>query len=134
MIFKDTGPVQKLTKRETDYEDIEEVPKIKISKIAKQQKYVKQCSTKCKEISMKPNIFDNPPVYLTRLFDNKEICVINGNDELSKEQIEKILLQHKAKVVQNPLKENYCIIVGNAKTVNILLIINFVSSFYNSIY
>lgn len=119
-----------MTKRETDYEDIE-VPKIKICKTAKQQKYVKQCSTKYKEIS---NIFDNPSVHLTRLFDDKEICVINGNDELSKEQIEKILLQHKAKVVQNPLKENYCIIVGNVKTVNILFLINAVSSFYNSMY
>ncbi|XP_043526731.1 DNA ligase 4 [Frieseomelitta varia] len=115
-LIKDTGPVQKLTKRETDYEDIEEIPKTKICKTAKQQESVKQCSTKYKEILVKPNIFDNTPVHLTRLFEDKEICVINGNDELSKEQIENILLQHKAKVVQNPLKENYCIIVGNAKT------------------
>ena len=123
-----------MTKRGIDYEDIEEIPETKICKTAKQQNYVKQCSTKYKEKSMKPNIFDNPPVHLTRLFDDKEICVINGNDELSKEQIEKILLQHKAKVVQNPLKENYCIVVGNAKTVYVLLIINFISSFKNSMY
>ncbi|KOX77101.1 DNA ligase 4, partial [Melipona quadrifasciata] len=116
-LIKDTGPIQKLTKREIDYEDIEEVPKTarEICKTAK-QKYAKECLTKYKEKSMKPNIFDNPLVHLTRLFDDKEICVINGNNELSKEQIEKIFLQHKAKVVQNPLKENYCIIVGNAKT------------------
>lgn len=74
---------------------------------------------------MKPNIYDNPPVHLTRLFDDKEICVINGVDELPKEQIEEILVQHRANVVQNPLKENYCIIVGNVKTVNVLFTISF---------
>ncbi|XP_054011340.1 DNA ligase 4 isoform X2 [Hylaeus anthracinus] len=110
-LVKDSRPIQKLTKREVDRNDIGEAPEIKVRK-------TKQTLTKCEEKSPRSNIMDNKPlVHLTRLFDGKEICVINGDDELSKEHIEEILLQHSAKVVQNPLKENYCIIVGNVKTV-----------------
>ena len=47
---------------------------------------------------------------------NKEIIVINGDNELPKERIEEILLQHKAKIVQSPSKNNYCIIVDNPRT------------------
>ncbi|XP_050487709.1 DNA ligase 4 isoform X2 [Bombus huntii] len=117
LLIKDTQPIQKLTKREIPYEDIEEACESKVCKTRKQR------SIKYEEKSMKPNIYDNPPVHLTRLFDDKEICVINGVDELPKEQIEEILLQHRANVVQNPLKENYCIIVGNVKTVRASCII-----------
>ncbi|XP_076165211.1 DNA ligase 4 isoform X3 [Ptiloglossa arizonensis] len=108
-LVKDSRPIQKLIKPDVDFNDIEEVPEIKVRRI-------KQCSTKFEEKLTKSNIFDNSLVYLTRLFDGKEICVINGDDELPKEHIENILSQHRAKVVQTPLKENYCIIVGNVKT------------------
>lgn len=56
-------------------------------------------------------------VILTRLLDGKEICVINGTDELSKEQIEEKVLEHSAKLVQNPMSTTFCVIVGNHKTV-----------------
>ncbi|XP_031774071.1 DNA ligase 4 isoform X5 [Apis florea] len=108
-LIKDTWPIQKLTKRKVNYEDIE-VSEIKVSK---RKKYY----SKNEQALIKPNIFDDPPIQFTRLFDDKEICVINGNDELPKKRIEEILLQHKANVVQNPLKENYCIIIGNIKTI-----------------
>lgn len=98
-----------------DYDDIGEASETKVRKTTNRR------SPRSEEKLPKANIFDNPPLPLTRLFNDKEICVINGNDDLPKERIEKILLQHRAKVVQNPLKENYCIIVGNVKTVIILI-------------
>ena len=109
-LIKDTRPIQKLTKREVDYDDMEEASETKVRRTTKQR------SPRSEEKLPKANIFDNPPLPLTRLFNGKEICVINGNDDLPKERIERILLQHRAKVVQSPLKENYCIIVGNVKT------------------
>lgn len=111
-----------MTKRKVNYEDIDE-DEVSETKISKTKKYYSR--TKNEQTLIKPNIFVDPPIQLTRLFDNKEICVINGNDELPKERIEEILLQHRAKVVQNPLKENYCVIIGNVKTVNILFVIYF---------
>lgn len=108
-----------MTKRKVNYEDIEESE----IKIPKTKKYYSR--TKNKQTLIKPNIFVDSPIQLTRLFDDKEICVINGNNELPKERIEEILLQHRAKVVQNPLKENYCVIIGNVKTVKILFIVYF---------
>ncbi|CAK9814912.1 DNA ligase 4 [Anthophora quadrimaculata] len=109
-LIKDNRPIQKLTKREVNYEDIEEVPKIKVRKTAKQHLFQSE------ETPTTSSIFNNPSICLTRLFDGKEICVINGDNELLKEQIEQTLLQHKAKVVQSPSKENYCVIVGNVRT------------------
>ncbi|KOC59775.1 DNA ligase 4 [Habropoda laboriosa] len=109
-LIKDTRPIQKLTKREVNYEDIENAPKVKIRKTTKPH------LLKFEETPTTSNTFNNSPIHLTRLFDGKEICVINGDDKLPKEQIEEILLQHKAKVVQTPSKENYCVIVGNIKT------------------
>nr|XP_034177241.1 DNA ligase 4 isoform X2 [Osmia lignaria] len=105
-LIKDTRPIQKLTKREVNYEDIEESPKQKLRKI-------KYRLPKFESKTMKFSNYDN---CLTRLFDDKEIYVINGDNELPKERIEEILLQHKAKVVQSPSKNNYCIIVDNPRT------------------
>ncbi|XP_043255246.1 DNA ligase 4 isoform X1 [Colletes gigas] len=106
-LIKDSRPIQKLTKRDVDCNDTE-APKSKVRR-------TKQCSSLFEEKSSKSNILNDSPIYLTRLFDGKEICVINGDNELSKTDIEEILLQHRAKVVKNPLKENYCVIVGNVK-------------------
>ena len=44
----------------------------------------------------------------------KEICVINGVDKFSKEQIEEIL--HGANIIQNPTNTTFCVIVGNNKS------------------
>lgn len=61
---------------------------------------------------------------LTRLFHGKEFCVINGEENLPtdgkllKADIERILYMHSARVVQNPGKGTYAVIVGNPKTVS----------------
>ncbi|XP_026675159.1 DNA ligase 4 isoform X3 [Ceratina calcarata] len=108
-LIKDARPIQKLTKREANCEDIEEPSEVKRPKAAKRR------PIKVEEKMSNFTIYDNPPTYITRLLENKEICVVNGDDEFSKEQIEIILSQHKAKVVQSPLKETYCIIVGDVR-------------------
>ncbi|CAL7949835.1 unnamed protein product [Xylocopa violacea] len=108
-LIKNTRPIQKLTKPEVNCEDIEETPK------AKTRKTTKRPSMLSEKKPMKFNIYDNPPVCITRLFDDKEICVISGDNEWPKEQIEKVLMQHKAKVVQNPSEKTYCIIVSDPK-------------------
>ncbi|XP_071580318.1 DNA ligase 4-like [Temnothorax nylanderi] len=63
-------------------------------------------------------------VVLTRRLEGKEICVTNGTDELPKEQIEEILQQHSAKIVQNPMRNTFCVIVGNNRTIRALEVIN----------
>lgn len=61
---------------------------------------------------------------LTRLFDGKEFCVMNGEEgtpkknKLSKNEIEVILCKHGGKIVQNPGNETFAIIVGNPKSVS----------------
>lgn len=60
-------------------------------------------------------------VPITRLLHGKEICVINGNDKISKENIEDGLLLHDAKIVQNQGENTYCVIVGNPRKVLIIL-------------
>ncbi|XP_078034928.1 DNA ligase 4 isoform X2 [Augochlora pura] len=109
-LVKDSRPVQKLTKRDADHDDIEDTSEAKV------RKTIKSRSLKCDNKPLRRSIYENPPAYLTRLLDGKEICVINGNVEFPKERIEEILWQHRAKVVQNPLNETYCIIVGKVKT------------------
>lgn len=56
---------------------------------------------------------DAAVVRISRLLDGKEICVLNGNDEISKQEIEKIVRQHGGNVVQNPGRKTFCVIVGN---------------------
>lgn len=97
--------IQKLTKREATLSDIDQVPVSKLQKTANQSR------------SVEHEAYRKRVVPLTRLLDGKEICVINGNDKLPKEEIEKILQQHSAKIVQNPMNTTFCVIVGNNKTV-----------------
>ncbi|XP_018312220.1 DNA ligase 4 [Mycetomoellerius zeteki] len=104
-LAKDGGIIQKLTKQEATLHDIDQVPVSKLQKIASRSK------------SIEHNMCDKRVVPLTRLLDGKEICVINGTDELSKEQIEEILQQHSAKIVQNPINTTFCVIVGNNRTI-----------------
>ncbi|XP_011067143.1 PREDICTED: DNA ligase 4 isoform X4 [Acromyrmex echinatior] len=104
-LTKDEGMIQKLTKREATLHDIDRVPVSKLQKVASRSK------------SIEHNVYDKRVVPLTRLLDGKEICVINGTDELSKEQIEEILQQHSARVVQNPINTTFCVIVGNNRTI-----------------
>lgn len=81
-----------------------------------------------KSESSEHNAYNTRIVPITRLLDGKEICVINGTDVLTKEQIENTLLQHSATVVQNPMNTTFCVIVGNSETVRQDLIL----FFYNS--
>lgn len=85
--------------------DIDQVPVCKLQKTTSRNK------------SIEHDIYNKRVVPLTRLLDRKEICVINGTDELPKEQIEEILQQHSAKIVQNPMNTTFCVIVGNNRTV-----------------
>lgn len=57
-------------------------------------------------------------VRLSRLFGDKEFCIINGNDELDKNAITRILKEHMAKIVQNPARDTFCVLVGNPQTVS----------------
>ncbi|KAK2580191.1 hypothetical protein KPH14_012455 [Odynerus spinipes] len=104
---KGRGAIHKLTKRQATSNDIM-TPAVKTPKISKStlSKFEEGC---CKTRELNTKV-----VPITRLLEGKEICVINGDDELSKEKIEDTLLLHRAKIVQNPSKETYCVIVGNA--------------------
>ncbi|XP_011688012.1 PREDICTED: DNA ligase 4 isoform X2 [Wasmannia auropunctata] len=106
-LAKDGKMIQKLTKREATLHDIDQVPVSK-SKLQK---------TTSRDKSIEHNVYSKRIVPLTRLLDGKEICVINGVDELPKEQIEEILQQHSAKIVQNPMNTTFCVIVGNNRTI-----------------
>lgn len=97
--------IQKLTKREATLRDVD-------APVPKSQKTI----SRNKPIEY--NVYKERIVPLTRLLDGKEICVINGTDELAKEQIEEILQQHSARIVQNPMNTTFCVIVGNDRTVS----------------
>ncbi|KAK3927158.1 DNA ligase 4 [Frankliniella fusca] len=46
------------------------------------------------------------------LFTGKEICVLSGNDKMSKQEIEKCIYEQGGSVVQNRGPETFCIIAG----------------------
>lgn len=100
--LQDEGVIQKLTKRKITSDDIDEMPTSKL------RKPVNRNATFERTKRVTP---------LTRLLDGKEICVINGTDELTKERVEETLRQHSAKIVQNSMNTTFCVIVGNSKTV-----------------
>ncbi|XP_015585173.1 DNA ligase 4 isoform X6 [Cephus cinctus] len=108
-LVKDTGAVQKLSKRHVTSDDVDEVPITKIPRTRKSYP-----PTVAKQFT---GIRASEVVRLTRLFYNKEFCVINGNDKHTKEDIERLLLEHGATVVQNERGEKtFCVLVGNPKT------------------
>ncbi|KAM0731149.1 DNA ligase 4 [Formica fusca] len=105
LLVKNKGMIQKLTKREATLRDVDEAPVPKLQKTISRNKPIEY------------NVYKERIVPLTRLLDGKEICVINGTDELAKEQIEEILQQHSARIVQNPMNTTFCVIVGNDRTI-----------------
>ncbi|GAB1869757.1 DNA ligase 4 [Camponotus japonicus] len=105
LLVKNKGMIQKLTKREATLHDVDEAPVAKLQKTVSRNK------------SIEYNVYNEQIIPLTRLLDGKEICVINGTDELAKEQIEEILQQHRARIVQNPMNTTFCVIVGNNRTI-----------------
>ncbi|XP_023248439.1 DNA ligase 4 [Copidosoma floridanum] len=60
-----------------------------------------------------PSKSNDDVVRLSRLFEGREFCVINGDSKLKKNDVEKVLLEHMGKVVANPGDETYCVLVGN---------------------
>lgn len=58
----------------------------------------------------------------TDMFEDVEFCVINGNDEHSKAELEKVVARCGGIVVQNPGKDTYCVIaaVQNIKVKNLI--------------
>lgn len=108
--------IQKLTKREATLYDID--PASKLQKTANRSK------------SIECNMYNKRVVPFTRLLDGKEICVVNGVDELPKEQIEEMLQQHSAKIVKNPMNTTFCVIVGNNRTVGNIYILYIFSFCY----
>lgn len=93
-----------------------ETPLIKMNK-----KMRKSISSKFEEKFYNVVYLNRNIVPITRLLYGKEICVINGNDKISKENIEDELLLHNAKIVQNQNENTYCVIVGNPEKVLIIL-------------
>ncbi|CAB0033176.1 unnamed protein product [Trichogramma brassicae] len=63
-----------------------------------------------------PTVREHEVTRLSRLFGHREICVINGDAELSKRDIELLLTEHMARVVQNPGRDTYCCLVGDPET------------------
>ncbi|KMQ92908.1 dna ligase 4-like protein [Lasius niger] len=111
-LVKDKGMIQKLTKREATLYDADEAPVSKLQKTVNRNKLIEH------------KVYHKRVVPLTRLLDGKEICVINGTDELAKEQIEETLQQHSARIVQNPMNTTFCVIVSNNKTIRGKEVIN----------
>ncbi|XP_012285410.1 DNA ligase 4 [Orussus abietinus] len=108
-LIQTSGVVQKLTKRHATVEDIDDAPRKKVPRVLR-----------LKEIKIQGS-YDEPRasevVRLTRLFDGKEVCVINGNEKLTKSDVERILLDHGARVVKNAGPSTFCVIVGDPKKV-----------------
>ncbi|XP_029169652.1 DNA ligase 4 [Nylanderia fulva] len=111
LLVKNKGMIQKLTKREATLSDVDDAPILKLQRTVSRNKLIE-------------HVFPERIVPLTRLLDGKEICVINGTDELAKEQIEETLQQHSARIVQNPMNTTFCVIVGNNRTIRGKEVIN----------
>ena len=109
LILQDTSAVQKLTKNRLTTSNIKTVEPKKLPRQSVQSS--KNVDDQFKGVR-KLGI-----IRLTRLLERKEFCVVNGDKELSRDDIEKILYEHAADVVQNPTKETFCVIIGNPETV-----------------
>ncbi|XP_011501770.1 PREDICTED: DNA ligase 4 [Ceratosolen solmsi marchali] len=117
-LIKDKKVVQKLTKRKVTTADIDDVIDNE------------KCNTG-KSLVSSLKVYDpffhakkEDIVPISRLFEGKKFCVINGDDELSKNDITVLLKRHMAEVLQNPGIDTFCILVGNPETLkaqNIIL-------------
>ncbi|XP_016845791.1 DNA ligase 4 isoform X1 [Nasonia vitripennis] len=125
-LVKNKKFVQKLTKRKAETSDItqvvaddeeeeEELDAPKIRKTKSIPVVTTRVSASVYGSFVKHN--DNDEVQRTsRLFEGKEICVINGDSEMDRQVIVKLLQQHSAKVVQNASKDTFCLLVGDPET------------------
>lgn len=104
--------MQKLTKRKVRNDDIEDVSDEEAPKLRK----LKMSPQKVRGAFNRGE--DEEITRVSRLFQDKEFVVINGNAELDRDAIVKILREHMAKVVPNPSKDTFCVIVGDPTTVS----------------
>lgn len=114
-LVKDPGVIQKLTKRHVTADDVADGPPTKSPRKAK--------GAEIKVANYSPGE-KTDIVRVSRLLDGKEICVVNGNDDISKQEVEKIVQEHGGTIVQNPGRKTFCAIVGNAnklKAKNLIL-------------
>lgn len=101
--------MQKLTKRHATIQDVENV---------KPKKIPKQSSLPSKKIDEQfRGVRSTEVIRISRCLMGKEICVLNGNEDMSKSEIEKLVLAHAATLIQNPGPKTFCVIVGNAEKV-----------------
>jgi hypothetical protein len=104
--------VQKLTKRKVMSDDIDDVTDNEIIKIPKTLANLIQIYD--------PFLNKNEDIIrISRLFEGKKFCVINGDAELDKNDITIILQTHMADVLQNAGSDTFCILVGNPETVSL---------------
>lgn len=102
-----------MTKRYANIDDLESTSEAKIPRNS-----TKTIHSKIDERSLCVN--KNTIRRMTLLFDEKEFCVINGDEELSKHDAETLLYQHGAKlVIANPMTRCYCVLVGDSNKVRI---------------
>ncbi|XP_025209212.1 DNA ligase 4 isoform X1 [Melanaphis sacchari] len=52
---------------------------------------------------------------INNMFEEKEFCVLNDSETLSKSEIEKKILEYGGRVVQNPGSDTFCVLANNIK-------------------
>ncbi|XP_028982210.1 DNA ligase 4-like [Diachasma alloeum] len=111
------GVVQKLTKRHATAEDIWEVPEKKRKE--------RHTTPAIKVDDCYLGINDSDVVRVSRVFMGKEFCVMNGErmqgEErgMTKGEIERLLMEHFGKIVQNPGKETFCVVAGDSQGIRV---------------
>ncbi|XP_046751398.1 DNA ligase 4-like [Diprion similis] len=109
-LVKDRGVIQKLTKRHaTEHDVLEDLPE-KSPRKTKDRTIKVLNYTPCAKTDV---------ARISRLLDDKEICVVNGNNDISKESVEKIVREHGGSVVEHPGRKTFCAIVGTANKLRV---------------
>ncbi|KAH0534504.1 DNA ligase 4 [Cotesia glomerata] len=107
-LIKHRGVVNKLTKRHATEEDEKCLP---AKRRDTEAKFIKSVKMDEKHFGVRAADVQRK----TRLMEGKEFCVINGDGKVGKEDLERILLEHSAKVVQNPGRNTFCVLIGDEK-------------------
>ncbi|XP_063983073.1 DNA ligase 4 isoform X1 [Diachasmimorpha longicaudata] len=111
------GVIQKLTKRHATAEDIWLVPEKK-----KRDSYT-TAPVKIDDCYL--GISGSGVQRVSRLFMGKEFCVmkgerIDGDEEgMTKREIERLVMEHSGKIVQNPTKETFCVLSRDSQGIRV---------------
>ncbi|XP_048509879.1 DNA ligase 4 isoform X2 [Athalia rosae] len=105
-LIKGAGVIQKLTKRHVKAEEVATGPPTKSPRKEKGSSITVLNYSLCDSSDV---------LRKSRLLEGKDICVVNGNDDYTKRDVERIVLEHSGSVVQNPGCKTFCAIVGNVK-------------------